>query len=76
MNYNYILCHLSLSIFGGPSEHMYNAVHDPRDRIPLSCCPFASPIIFWYSDHDDDDDEDDDIYDDDNGDGDFTFYIL
>ena len=44
--------------------------HDLRDKLPPSCCPFASPIIFWKSDHhdnnedgengDDDDGEEDD----------------
>ena len=50
--------------------------HDLRDKLPPSCCPFASPIIFWKSDHHDnnedgengDDGEEEEDDDDENGD--------
>ena len=52
--------------------------HDLRDKLPPSCCPFASPIIFWKSDHHDnnedgengDDGEEEEDDDDENGDDD------
>ena len=34
------------------SSLQWNVLDDLRDKPPLSCCPFASPIIFSNLDHD------------------------
>ena len=37
-----------IAVYGSPQ---WNVLDDLRDKPPLSCCPFAPPIIFSNMDH-------------------------